>query len=263
VVMQMTEHEKDLERIRNFRLMDDDFMTACFAENIECTELVLQIILNRKDLKVIQSHAQYSIKNLLKRSVRLDILAIDADGNRHNIEIQRSEKGANPRRARYNGSLIDASISHSGEDYDQLPDVYVIFITEEDVFKLNRPLYRFERMTTEDNFCLDDGSHIIYVNGAYQDDSPLGRLMMDFNCTEPAQMHYSVLKERTRYFKENEEGVGSMCRAIEEMRQSTLKERNIEIALQMLADHMPIELIAKYSTLTVEELTELANQNSN
>jgi predicted transposase YdaD len=87
--------------------------------------------------------------------------------------------------------------------------------------------------------------------------------MMDFNCTEPAQMHYSVLKERTRYFKENEEGVGSMCRAIEEMRQSTLKERNIEIALQMLADHMPIELIAKYSTLTVEELTELANQNSN
>jgi hypothetical protein len=54
-----------------------------------------------------------------------------------------------------------------------------------------------------------------------------------------------------------------MCRAIEEMRQSTLKERNIEIALQMLADHMPIKLIAKYSTLTVEELTKLANQNSN
>jgi hypothetical protein len=58
-----------------------------------------------------------------------------------------------------------------------------------------------------------------------------------------------------------------MCRVIEEMRReaadATLKRRNIEIALQMLADHMPIELIAKYSTLTVEELTELANQNSN
>ena len=38
---------EDLQRIRGFRLMDDDFMSKCFEENIECTELVLQIVLGR------------------------------------------------------------------------------------------------------------------------------------------------------------------------------------------------------------------------
>lgn len=81
----MTDHEKDLERIKNFSLMDDEFMTACFAGNNECTELVLRIILNRPDLKVIKSSTQETIKSLIHRSVRLDILAEDAEGNRHNI----------------------------------------------------------------------------------------------------------------------------------------------------------------------------------
>lgn len=40
---------EDLQRIRGFRLMDDDFMSKCFEENIECTELVLQIVLGRDD----------------------------------------------------------------------------------------------------------------------------------------------------------------------------------------------------------------------
>lgn len=30
-----------LQRIRGFRLLDDDFMTKCFEENKEATELVL------------------------------------------------------------------------------------------------------------------------------------------------------------------------------------------------------------------------------
>ena len=41
------QHLKDLQRIKNFRLMDDDFMNACFDGNIEAAELVLRIILNR------------------------------------------------------------------------------------------------------------------------------------------------------------------------------------------------------------------------
>lgn len=46
----------------------------------------------------------------------------------------------------------------------------------------------------------------------------VGKLSIDFSCTEPEDMHYKPLEERTRYFKENEEGVGSMCREMEKMR---------------------------------------------
>lgn len=63
---------KILERIKTFRLLDDDFMTKCFEDNIECTELVLHIVMNKPDLIVKESRSQYGIKNLQGRSVRLD-----------------------------------------------------------------------------------------------------------------------------------------------------------------------------------------------
>ena len=52
--------------------MDDDFMSKVF-EDIKCAEFLLQIILNRDDLKVKKSNSQYSVKNLQGKSVRLDI----------------------------------------------------------------------------------------------------------------------------------------------------------------------------------------------
>ena len=47
--------------------------------------------------------------------------------------------------------------------------------------------------------------------------------------------------------------LATMCRAMEEMRNETVRERNIECALEMLAEGMPNEKVAKYSKLTLEE----------
>ena len=51
--------------------------------------------------------------------------------------------------------------------------------------------------------------------------------------------------------------LATMCRAMEEMRNETVRERNIECALEMLADGMPYEKVAKYSKLTLEEVKAL------
>lgn len=99
-------YEENLQRIRGFRLMDDDFMTKCFEDNPECTELVLHIVLNKPDLKVQDIKVQHTIKNLQGRSIRLDIFATDESGKKYNIEIQRADKGAGRKRARYNSSLM-------------------------------------------------------------------------------------------------------------------------------------------------------------
>ena len=53
-------------------------------------------------------------KNLQGRSVRLDILAIDSHGRVFNVEVQRSDKGAGAKRARYNSALIDANVTEPG-----------------------------------------------------------------------------------------------------------------------------------------------------
>ena len=72
------QHQEDLQRIRGFRLIDDDFMNACFDGNIEATELLLNIILERNDMEVIKvekQEVQKEMKNPLVggRGIRLDI----------------------------------------------------------------------------------------------------------------------------------------------------------------------------------------------
>lgn len=249
------EREKDLEYIQNFRLLDDDFMSKCFENNIECTEFVLHIILNKHDLKVQKVNTQYSIKNLQGRSVRLDIYALDASGRTYNIEIQRADKGAGAQRARFNSSIIDANILPVGEDFSLLPETYIIFITENDVIGDNLPIYHIDRVISETGKYFDDGSHIIYVNANYKDDTPLGILMHDFSCTNPYEMKYPILAERVKYFKKDEEGISIMCKAMEEMRNEAAYkaaykaayEVNIKNAIRML----------KIGKLSIEEITEI------
>ena len=48
--------EKIQKRIKGFRLFDDEFMTKCFEDDIECTELILRIIMDKPDLKVKKAH---------------------------------------------------------------------------------------------------------------------------------------------------------------------------------------------------------------
>ena len=48
--------DKILEKIQQFCLFDDDFMTKCFEDNLECTELVLQIIMDKADLSCSENY---------------------------------------------------------------------------------------------------------------------------------------------------------------------------------------------------------------
>lgn len=250
-------HEQDLQRLRGLRLIDDDFMAAVF-EDTACAEFLLQIILKRKDLKVREVHGQYGIKNLQGRSVRLDILAVDEQNRAYNIEVQRSDRGASEKRARYNSSLLDANLTSSGSSYDALNETYVIFITENDVLKAGLPIYHIYRMVEETGTVFNDQSHIIYVNSQIKDETALGKLMHDFFCTDAKDMFYPVLAERVQYFKQDAKGVATMCRAMEEMRNETVRERNIEIAKTMLASKkLSYEDIALFSGLTVDEVKSL------
>ena len=185
-------HQEDLQRLRGFRLLDDDFFTKCFEGDTECIELILQIVLDKQDLKVVDVRTQVFVENLLNRSVRLDVLATNSVGHKFNIEIQRADKGAGRKRARYNSSMMDANLLEKGEGFEVLPETFVVFITENDVIGKGQPLYRIERCFLETGESFDDGSHILYVNGAYRDESPIGRLMHDFSCTNPSDMYYGV-----------------------------------------------------------------------
>ena len=201
------QHQEDLQRIRGFRLIDDDFMNACFDGYIEGTELLLRIILNKQDIHVKKVTTQRRMKNLTGRDICLDIDAADDTGKEYNVEVQRADKGADRKRARYHSSILDAHLLRPGDDFSDLPETFVIFITESDVIGDGLPIYTIERQITNSGKAFDDGEHIIYVNGADKNGSTeLGRLMHDFFCTDADEMHFKELADKVRYFKEDEKG---------------------------------------------------------
>lgn len=250
-------HEEDLRRLRGLRLLDDDFMQKVF-EDKACTELLLQIILKRADLKVLHVKGQQDIKNLQGRSIILDILAVDTDNKVYNIEIQRSDKGAAVKRARYNSSLIDSNVTEPGEKYENLCESYIIFITENDIMKEGLPIYHVDRTVIETGKLFGDEAHIIYVNSQIHDESALGKLMYDFYCTDAGKMNYKILADRVRYFKEEEKGVATMSRVMEEMRNETERAKAIKDAKGMLeSGKLTYEEIAKIAELTIDDVRAL------
>ena len=211
------------DQIQRFRLIDDTFMSVVF-QDVDCTQFLVRTILQDDDLTVTKVATQNSLKNLRGRSVRLDITAHDAAGKIYNIEVQRKDTGALPKRARYNSAMLDANVTRPGDELENLPETYVIFITENDYFQESLPLYHVERTILELSKPFQDEAHIIYVNGQYRGADPIGSVMHDFFCADPKDMNNEILADEVAKYKDTDKGVNSMCRIMEELTNESLKE---------------------------------------
>lgn len=241
------QHQEDLQRLRLLRPIDDDFMRCLFRDNIPLAEFVLRIITDcetQKDMKRLAG----------ARSICLDAYGTDSVGKKYDLEVQRQDKGADPHRARYHSSVMDIENLHSGQEFKELPDTYTIFIIEKDYYGQGEAVYPIERINLATGKSFEDGEHILYVNGEYRGESDIGKLMHDFNCTKADDMNFELMANRTRYLKENPEGVSEMCKIMEDMRIESLKE----VALRMLAaGKYALEEIANISGLSLDEVKKL------
>jgi hypothetical protein len=150
-----------------------------------------------------------------------------------------------------------------GDDTENIPDSYVIFITENDIMEGKQPIYPVERYVTigENKVLFGDGSHIIYVNGKYRGNDEVGMLMHDFSCTNPDDMNYEALAKKARYFKQEEKGVAAMSKILEDMKNEAALRKTEEVAIRMIkAGKMPLEDISDYTELPLETVKELESQ---
>ena len=257
--------EEDLEKLRALRPIDDDFMRCIFRNNKPLAQLVLRIITEKPDLIVQELETQADLKRLGGgRSVSLDALATDSENRKYDIEIQRQDRGAEKHRARFHSAAMDVDNLEANHNFDELPDTFTIFITENDIFGDGKPFHRIERVDLDDgNRLFNDGEHILYVSAAYRGDSEIGRLMHDFCCADPNDMNYDLMREAAKFYKENPEGVEIMCMAFEETRNKAVYRNSIEIALKMInrGKDSPEE-IAFITGLPLETVRELAGQKT-
>ena len=210
-----------LEKVNNLRLIDDELMSLVFSGDKEATQFLIRILLNRNDLIVKKSMTQVQKSNLFGRSVKLDIVAEDIFRQAYNIEIQREKSGAGGKRIRYHQAMLDSHTLKKGDDFNKLPTLYIIFILEHDIFKQGKPIYFVNKtlnIKDEDGDYLpfDDACNIMYVNGDYRGDNPLGKLMHDFATPNADEMYYDELARKVRFHKQDERGVQMASQLVEE-----------------------------------------------
>ena len=94
--------------------------------------------------------------------------------------------------------------------------------------------------------------------------------MHDFSCSNPDDMNYEELAKKARYYKQDEKGVATMCKIMEDMRNEAAREaaqqaeqnKAKKMAIRMIkAGKMPLEDIADYTELSLDTIKELASQS--
>ena len=242
--------EKELDRaIDDLTLFDDDLMSKVFDGNTEATELLLRIILERDDVKVLRVKGQVDMKSPYPggRSIRIDIHAVDSKGVEFDVEVQRNEEGSHVRRARFNGSMMDSRMLKKKQEFKELKDAYVIFICQHDKFGKNKPIYHVDKVVRETGKPYDDGAYIIYVNGLYKGKNAFGKLAHDFNCKNADEIYYEPLAEGVRHFKETEKGREAMCESFSRLANKVGDERAEQTTINN------IKLMMKNMKCTLEE----------
>ena len=250
--------------IKNFTLMSDIFMRNVFKQR-ECLEYVLQVIMEKQDLRVIDQIIQKDYKNLQGRSAIMDCVARDSEGKQFDVEIQQDNEGASPKRARYHSGLMDMNTLNPGQDFDELPESYVIFITRDDILGYGFPIYHIDRHIKEADDSFQDEAHIIYVNSRKQEDTELGRLMHDLHCRNADEMHSPVLAKRVHELKDTQKGVELMCHEMEKiysegMESGELKAKK-EIALSMAEEGMDVKKVARLVKVSEDDIQKWINEN--
>ena len=240
-----------LEKLKTLRLLDDDYAKIAFND-VNCIIEVVSTVKHEK-IEIIHHETEAVLKMIAGRSIECDVLVLTKD-KAIDLELQKTRLKSLPKRMRFHSSAVDTSVSKPQQEFGDLLDIIVIFICEFDFVGKGEPIYHVKRYVEETMEVFDDGMELILVNCTYQGDDKIGRLIHDLKCTDPNDMYNPILKERNKYFKEDEEGQIIMCEAWEEERREGDITRMIASVISLMETmNLSLEDAMNALKLTEEE----------
>lgn len=265
-ILQRMENEKKQKKIKSFNWTKsletvqklkpkDDIFFGMIMKNKEVCQEVLRVILGDPGLIVESCEDQKSFTNAVMRSVRVDAFCKFSTGEYSSVEMQRaSEEGSSTwheQRVRYNASSITVNIMPKGADFSELPKLYMIYITENDIFGQGKSLYRIVRMIDSAdciNIRRDNGLYEYYANLAVDDKTLVAELLHLFNQNEVIEnTKFPKFTACVKYFKENEEGVKTMCSILQELVEEGREEGRTKERAENLVNYVQNIMKAGYS----------------
>ena len=226
------ERERRIAEARSLNLLSNTFMTVVLEDKLACQH-VLRIVTRIEDLVVKEVRTQYRISKINSHDAVLDVLAEDGEKRIYNIEIQRAETVDHARRTRFYGAMIDSEYLVKGKDYNQLPEVHILYISETDLWKAGKTMYEVEKRFKGTEITYEDGIHVTYVNAEIDDGSNIAKLMDYFKTANPKDMSQGDLSERIHFLKCEEGGYQEMCEISEKIYNEGKLETTKEIAFNM------------------------------
>ena len=204
------------------------------GQSIPVCQEMLRTIMEDDGLIVIDSVTQSSERNLYGRSVRLDALCTLGNGTKVNIEVQRSDNDNHLKRARFNASSITVKDSDPGTRFDDVLELYIVYISEFDFLKGNKTIYHIEKILRETGEFIDDGLHEIFVNTVIDDGTDIAELMSCFTKKEVKNSKFPALSSEVRRLKETEGGVQVVCEVMQKYENLAVQKDHIEKIQKMI-----------------------------
>ena len=220
----------------------DNFLfgaVMCVEENCKgFLEMVLgfsiaQVVVSKE--KSIVYHPEY-------KGVRLDIYAEDENRTHCNVEMQVKKKTALGKRSRYYHSQMVMEALASGEDYETLPDTFVIFVCDFDPFGEHLYCYTFGNECKENkNAKLDDGSYTIFLStkGENEEEVPVELVrFLKFATADLEESEEDFQDELVKQFQETihniktDREIGERYMIFEEMLREEKQEGRLEGRLE-------------------------------
>ena len=195
----ITHREFLLQGMENLTLLNDTFMMVALKDIAACQH-VIRILMDDPTIEIVEVRTQYRVSRLVSKDSILDILAEDSKGRIYNLEIQRKKDIDHARRTRLYGAMVDSEHLEKGKDYDQMPEVYVIYISETNLWKTGHTEDPVRKHLDGQKEEYDDGLHILYINAAIDDGTEKAALMRYFKTCDPEDMSQG-----------EEGGINEMC----------------------------------------------------
>ena len=263
-----SEDEK-LEIVRGLRLIDDTLFEAFISDGDACEEL-LQVILDNPGLRIDRTtlvpQKTFSIQQ--GRSVRVDAYVEGEEDTVFNVEIQKSNDTNHVKRARYNAACITVKRSEPGDRFDDIQELYIVYITDFDLFKSGLSAYHVEPCIKETGEFVDNGLHQIYINAHGRDGSRTSRLMKHFNEPDFSDEEFPKISDKVHRLKHDKKEMFGMCKAVEDYANKRAREQGIQnyieatIEYSGLPEEKIIEKVMNRFNITREEAKEYYDECS-
>lgn len=252
--MKLTLEEKR-EIVKDYRPIDDVFFEV-LAKNTQVCQEILRTIIEDDGLTVEDVIVQSSERNLYGRSVRLDALCKLGNGAKCNIEVQRSDNDDHLRRVRFNAASITVKESNPGDNFKDVIELYIVYISEFDFLKGEKTIYHIDKVLRETGEVVDDGLHELFVNTVIDDGTRIADLMSCFTKKEVKNPNFPYLSNEVKRLKTTEGGVAAVCEVMEKYQNKALSEMRVQFLRNLLSQGTSEDKALQLAEASKEELAE-------